>query len=188
METQEAIARYKAAKEAAEKMKSFYTEELDKIYPRLENGKSLVSFYRKGKVILRDELNRPIKKRDSEKFEKSRGHKKGVLVAAVDEEEPNKVVIGFSMCHPDDKFDCIDFMRVKVPDLGIFYAMNTAEKYKKSYKFMVSMIKDEPPKGVIKIPQSISDSLEKFIFRCRKFFPDKQLPEWATNFFFYKKR
>jgi hypothetical protein len=191
METQEAIARYTAAKEAAEKMKDFYSEELKGIYPRLwgkTDGKpnGLVSFFRKGKRVMRDRDNRPIKKEHVNKFEKTKGHKKGVFVASVNGDD--KVIIGFSMCHPCDRFDCIDFMNMRVPDLGIYYAMNMAEKYKDSHKFTVSMIQDDPPKDVVKIPQSMTKELGKFIVRCRKFFTDKQLPEWATNFHFSNMR
>jgi len=124
---------------------------------------------------------------------RSKGYKKGVMIAGIDEN--NDVVIGFSMCHPNDKFDYIngewtesidkmfnitkgDYIGGKrVDGFGKEVAIKRAIKWKnftgKSYHSA-----DEASHRLIPVPRSIKESFERFCERAIRYYKDKRLPAW----------
>ncbi len=155
-----------------------------------------VEYFRKpGRIIpdqiLRDEAGQKILITSEGK--RSRGRLKGVMVAYV--QEGNDVVnIGFSMCHPSDKWDCIK--GVCNPGLGKQIASDRAEKwviknqcitYKdlKAQKLSAALKGAELATNDIKkfvvVPDSMHESLETFIRRCKDYYKDKRFPVWVDN-------
>ncbi len=112
----------------------------------------------------------------------SRGHKKGSFVAVPDPEQPDKLLIGFSLCHRRDRFDFNG--RMKLKGLGNWYAYEKAKKYAHSDRFVIATDSTAKnlPRPIVKIPQSMAKDLARFIVRCRKFFKGKDFPDWTTNF------
>lgn len=114
--------------------------------------------------------------------QRARGHRKGVLLAFVDPNDEEKVCIGYSVCHKNDQFDYRKGMRIE--GLGTFYALNKADKHRDTSSWVISTTKEhrQLPKTIIKIPQTISDQLQHFIYRCSCYYKDKELPPWAVQF------
>jgi hypothetical protein len=113
---------------------------------------------------------------------RTKGHKKGVFLACPDLDDENKIIIGFSLCHKFDRFDYREGARI--PGLGKWYALQKAEKYGECAEFKIcyNCADKQLPKTIVKIPQSMAEGLEKFILRCRKYYKDKTLPPWTTQF------
>lgn len=124
---------------------------------------------------------------------RGKGRMKGVMVAYVS--EGNDVVrIGFSMCHPTDKWDCIK--GVCTPGLGKQIAYGRADKwviknqyitYKdlKAQKLGAALKGAELATNDIKkfviVPDSMYDSLCTFVQRCKLYYKDKRFPVWAND-------
>jgi hypothetical protein len=112
----------------------------------------------------------------------SKGIKKGVFLAFVDPSAEESVCIGYSMCHPRDRFD---YQRgYKFKGLGLWHACRRAEKYKESTSWRISKhcADKQLPREIVKIPHSMTGRLAHFIARCKLYYKDKKLPAWAENF------
>ena len=68
--------------------------------------------------------------------------------------------------------------------MKIRYCLQKADKHRKTENFRISVLPEDKQlsKSIVKIPQSISDDLKRFIGRCKKYYKDKELPEWAVAF------
>jgi hypothetical protein len=148
------------------------------IFTCLPNQK--LEFFRTRGTVIKDDEGNFIKERDGSN-KRTQGHKKGVMLAYEDP-ETGQIVIGFSLCHKRDRFDYRQGMRMD--NLGIWYACNKANKHKDSKRFAISTKPEDRQlsKRIVKIPQSMAKDFAKFIARCRRYYKDKDLPEWATNF------
>jgi hypothetical protein len=113
---------------------------------------------------------------------RTKGHKRGVLLAFIDPEDESRVCIGYSLCHKYDRFDVRQGFHIE--GLGTWYALNKADKYKDSVKFVISTLPKHKqlPSKIVKIPQSIAVTLQSFIYRCSKYYKDRDLPKWAVDF------
>jgi len=129
---------------------------------------------------------------------RSKGYKKGVMVAGVD--ESGTVVIGFSMCHPNDKFDFLDGERVdksisdpiffdtvahpryvggkKVDGFGKDLAMKRAIKWKNYTGLVLTQECEENTPGIVRLPKSIEDAFVKFCGRATRYYKDKRFSAW----------
>jgi len=90
---------------------------------------------------------------------------KGVLVAGLT--ESGQIAIGFSLCHRIDRFDYIN-RKIRAKGLGRRIAEERAIKWSQ----------DEP----VNIPSSIEKELQKFIYRCMRFYKNYQFVPWVKNF------
>lgn len=113
---------------------------------------------------------------------RTRGHRRGVLLAFVCPADETKVAIGYSVCHKNDRFDYRRGSHIE--GLGTFYALHKADKHIETTRFMISTSPDhrQLPKTVIKIPQTIARDFQNFIYRCSKYYKDKVFPQWAVDF------
>ena len=125
---------------------------------------------------------------------RKRGHKKGVLFCGIDLDNDQSVVLGFTLCHSIDRFDYINDQRV--PGFGLETAKLRAEKWKFHTDYFIQNSHTEkeldsgvityiinPDNGsVVEIPPSIIDRLKTFIERCRKYYKDKEFPNWVKQF------
>lgn len=167
------------------------TEETD-IYEVYEK----VEYFRKKGTIIKDQIHT-----DGDETiviwgdgRRGRGRLKGVMVAYTSDED-GLVRIGFSMCHPSDKWDHIS--GVHQPGWGKQIASDRAEKWINKSNAMIhknmeaalgvmSEHEDEPElidlikKSVI-IPDTMHGSLKAFVERCRKYYKDKRFPEWVDK-------
>jgi hypothetical protein len=134
-----------------------------------------------GKII-RVELDEAEKNGQTPPAQRARGHRKGVLMAFLDPDDEEKVCIGYSVCHKNDRFDYRKGNHI--PGLGIFYALNKAKKHRDTTLYIVSTRKEDRQvsKSFIKIPQSIVSDLQAFIHVCNSYYKDRKLPEWAIDF------
>ena len=123
-----------------------------------------------------------IKNEDGSTKKITKGIKKGVFLAFVDPQVEEKVCIGYSMCHPRDRFDYQKGHRFN--GLGLWYAVRKAEKYRDSTAWRISQTSAEKqlPREIVKIPHSMLDDFVGFIKRCKLYYKDKELPAWAINF------
>lgn len=121
-------------------------------------------------------------KNEDGSIKRSKGHRRGVLLAFVDPQDAEKVSIGYSLCHKFDRFDYR--MGFHLQGLGSWYALQKAEKHRDSDTFVISTGPQhrQLSKSVVKIPQSIEKVLQSFIYRCSKYYKDKELPKWALDF------
>jgi hypothetical protein len=118
--------------------------------------------------------------------------KKGVLYCGVNADEPDHVMIGFSLCNKMDEFDYVKGQHE--PGFGLELARERAEKWFKYLGFFVqnSWSEDEIEDGadlisyinpdtktVVEVPPSIIGPLKDFIKRCRRYFQDKEFPTWV---------
>lgn len=120
-------------------------------------------------------LDKPIK----------RGKKIAVLFAGVHKDNPQKVGVGFAMCH--SRLDCDGIFRsgnlmAKDPHGGKKIAAGRALKWMDKPKPVKNMIKqiETNPMEVL-IPASIYDHLEQFSERVVRYYKDKDIPEWVTR-------
>lgn len=122
------------------------------------------------------------------------GKKKGVLVATP---QDDRLAIGFSMCHPTDKFDYIKDR--KECGFGLKLAKRRALKMIDSSEYIVqnSYTKDNAKelldededetrlyfesdtKSVVIVPPTVMRELKDFIHRCRLYYKDKIFPRWV---------
>ena len=106
------------------------------------------------------------------------------MLAYLDPNDENQLCIGYSVCHKNDRFDYRKGFHLN--GIGIQFAINKADKHKTSSDFIISTRTEDRqlPKTIVKIPQSIAESLRHFIYRCSRFkmYAGKQFPEWAINF------
>jgi hypothetical protein len=120
--------------------------------------------------------------------------KKGVFYCTSDSETPDKVIIGFSLCNDLDEWDHIDGQYE--PGFGLELAARRSEKWGEYTGYFVqnswteSMFEDGEdlisyinpnPKTVVEVPPSIIRPLKKFIKRCRRYYQDKDFPEWIEK-------
>ena len=129
------------------------------------------------------------------KNNRSKGKKKGVLYCGIDPEDVNNVIVGFSLCNTVDRFDYIGGKPVK--GFGLDTAKQRAEKWSLFTEYFVQkswtedeiddethallMIKNPNPQQVVEIPPSVLAPLKRFIDRCRKYYKDKEFPEWVRK-------
>lgn len=117
-------------------------------------------------------------------FQPPGGDKIGVLFAGVHAHEPTKVMVGFSLLHKNDKFDyvCLGNKRPShMPNFGKMVAAKRAYKWHLFEKITNGHLNgaDSKEYKIVPIPYSIKDELVKFLNRCKSYYKDKQLPEWA---------
>lgn len=129
--------------------------------------------------------------------QKTKGIKKGVLIAGINEEK--KLVIGYSLCHKSDLFDHIGGTWVSIPDgkgnikeqyfggqrrpgFGVDLAAKRAELWKDKDTYVVTgnEAKAFPSENIVFLPESIKDQMSKFIFRCSLYYKDKDFPQWTS--------
>jgi hypothetical protein len=96
----------------------------------------------------------------------TRGKKRGVLLATLHPENENRIIIGFSMCHPNDRFNYVDGL--PIDDWGKEMAYNRGVKIADST-------------GDIKVPVTVQCLLPKFLRRCKNYYKDKNFPAWTSN-------
>jgi hypothetical protein len=124
-----------------------------------------------------------------------KGKKKGVLYCGIDPDEPTGVVVGFSVCHPTDRFDYVNGQRTE--GFGLEVAKNRAERWKFKVNYFVQMSFHEDQlvddnfsafkflnpdnETVVEIPPSVMVRLKPFIERCKKYYKDKIFPEWVDK-------
>lgn len=139
---------------------NFYFEEA------LNHPHSRIEFIRKGKG------NQP-------------RQKKGVMIAAIDPMDNERVIIGFSLCHLQfDDFDAINWGMKKEKDFGKKVAFRRALKWKDRVEALVySDKKEENLDTTVYIPQTVHESLAKFVQGCYKYYKDKIFPVWVENYF-----
>ena len=120
--------------------------------------------------------------------------KKGVLFCGILPDLPDQVSIGFSLCSPMDEFDVVNGS--KEPGFGLELAQARADKWANFTGFFVQtswtedeldngdifMFENPEPKTVVEIPPSICNQLASFIGRCRRYYKDKEFPEWVEKF------
>lgn len=111
--------------------------------------------------------------------------KKGVMVAGLTHD--NNVLIGFSLCHKNDRYDYFR-KRKRKENFGIDLALLRAQKWANCQKSIRNC--EIPPdlkkairsKDVLLIPETIYRPLHKFIERCRKYYKNaKGLPLWTVD-------
>jgi hypothetical protein len=120
--------------------------------------------------------------------------KKGVLYCGINTDEPDRVMIGFSLCNKMDEFDYIDGQQE--PGFGLDLAKTRAEKWFNYTGYFVqnSWTEDDIEGGVdligyinpntktiVEVPPSIITPLRDFIKRCRRYYQDKEFPVWIEN-------
>lgn len=126
---------------------------------------------------------------------RKKGKKRGVMFCGVDSENSDSVVFGFSLCNTScDRYDYVKGERE--PGFGLDVAKIRAEKWKNHIGFFVqktytqeeirdtnrfSFFKNPNPKEIIEIPPSVYRQLVGFIQRCRRYYQDKDFPEWIEN-------
>ena len=140
-----------------------------------------LQFVRTQGYAMKDSTGEFIENEDGS-IKRSKGHRRGVLLAFVDPDDDTKVSIGYSLCHKFDRFDYR--MGFHLEGLGSWYAFNKAGKHRDSKSFIISTSPKHKqlPKTVVKIPQTLEKVLKSFIYRCSKYYKDKELPKWAVDF------
>lgn len=121
---------------------------------------------------------------------KSSGIKKGIMIACVDEN--NDVIIGFSMCHPNDKYDHIDGEWTEDLD-GMFnitkgeyiggkrvdgFGKEVAIKRAIKWKNFAGKTYLGTGDRLVPVPMSIKETFETFCARATRYYKDKTLPGW----------
>lgn len=120
--------------------------------------------------------------------------KKGVLFCGVNPNDENSVIMGFSMCNKIDDFDYVNGQYE--PGFGLNLAKERAEKWSSYTGFFVqNSWTEEEIEGpddlvayvnpdttcIVEIPPSIFDKLQVFIQRCKRYYQDKNFPEWVKK-------
>jgi len=117
-----------------------------------------------------------IRKKKWEPGQKAAGHKKGVFLA-FSMPDQDTVYIGFSLCHKRDRYDYLN--GVRTPGWGKVIAYMRAVKWNEK-KTSWSFQKTEDSQDVL-IPETIAPQLKSFLERCKIYYKDKSLPEWAEG-------
>jgi len=140
---------------------------------------------------------------------RSKGQKRGVMFCGIHPDDEKSVIVGFSMCNKMDTFDYVGSERK--PGFGLEIAKERAFKWSDHTSYFVQkswtreqIEDDECPllyfvnpnllheddddfdkynttELLVEIPPSIVKPLVKFIGRCKKYYKDKDFPEWANN-------
>lgn len=126
---------------------------------------------------------------------RKKGRKKGVMWCGINPNNPESVILGFSLCNSLDKYDWIDGKHD--PGFGLDLAAIRAEKWSDYTDYFVQKSYTEPmlfddesqllkivnpnPRSVVEIPPSILDRLRTFIKRCKKYYKDKDFPLWVDK-------
>ena len=127
---------------------------------------------------------------------RKKGRKKGVMWCGVDNDNPDNVLMGFSICNSIDQFDWIDGRNI--PGFGLELAQKRGEKWSEHTDYFVQKSYSEPmlyggdseflyyfknpnPQTVVEVPPSIMDRLKTFIVRCKKYYKDKNFPLWVDK-------
>jgi len=119
--------------------------------------------------------------------------KKGVLYCGINPENPDAVMIGFSMCNKLDEFDYVNGQHE--PGFGLDLAKQRAEKWSEFTGYFVqnswteNEIEEEDligfinpdTKTVVEVPPSIIGPLKKFLQRCKRYYQDKDFPVWIEK-------
>lgn len=120
---------------------------------------------------------------------KDRGHqprrKIGVMLACVDPMNPNKVIIGFSLCHDEyDEFNKINFGETPIKDFGKLVAFKRAMKWRDLDLHCVYDKKlDMRSSEIVYIPATVHNSLAKFVLSAYYYYKDKTFPKWILDYF-----
>lgn len=111
--------------------------------------------------------------------------KAGVMISCVDPIDPKKVIVGFSLCHLGyDDFDKINCGWQEVKDFGKKVAHRRAMKYRDfAFAVVYSDRLEEKEIGTVYIPQTVHESLAKFVHGCYVYYKDKSFPDWVENYF-----
>lgn len=88
----------------------------------------------------------------------------GVMVAGVSPIDDTTVLIGYSLCHRNDKYNQPGGN--KVPNFDKLIAVQRAIKW------------NDPHNEVPEVPFSLRKPLGKFVSRCRTYYKDKALTQW----------
>lgn len=129
------------------------------------------------------------------KNNRNRGKKKGVLYCGISTIDSANVDVGFSVCNTIDRFDYID--RKPCKGFGLDLAKQRAEKWSLFTEFFVQkswtedrimdeteellLFKNPNTQQVVEIPPSVVAPLKRFIERCRKYYKDREFPEWVRK-------
>lgn len=113
--------------------------------------------------------------------------KVGVMISCIDPIEPNKVIIGFTLCNLKyDDFDYVNWGIQEAKDFGKKVAHRRALKNRDRTGYHVYCCPKEElldVNDVVYIPQSVHESLSSFVFNCYKYYKDKDFPVWVKNYF-----
>ena len=90
----------------------------------------------------------------------------GVMVAGVSPVDPDRVLIGFSLCHKNDRYNYV--RGIKIPNYDKMLATTRALTW------------DEGNREV-KVPDSIRKTFDKFVQRCQKYYKDKKIVAWPFH-------
>ena len=106
--------------------------------------------------------------------------KQGVMISCKDPLNENRVLIGFSMCRlAFDEFDKLEG-RIEKKDFGKMIAFKRAMKYSDHNNVMVHFIAiDKKNPGIVYIPQTVHDKLDKFIQAAYKYYKGASFSPWV---------
>lgn len=154
----------------------------------LEITHEKVEYFRSKGTIIKDQI---LTNANGEKIivpgngKRGRGKLKGVMVAYVPVGD-DVVRIGFSMCHPLDRWDHI--RGVNTPGHGKYIASERADKWVGKTDAFVnrkvggrSAVDPEMIKSCVIVPDTMYDSLKTFVGRCKKYYKDKRFPVWVDK-------
>jgi hypothetical protein len=128
---------------------------------------------------------------------RKKGKKKGVLWCGIDSDNEDGVVVGFSLCHSIDEFDYVNGQRK--PGFGLEIAKDRADKWRFHSEYFVQKSYSEEeleiglqnggitlyinpnPSTIVEIPPSVIDRLAEFLVRCKKYYKDKEFPDWCES-------
>jgi len=149
----------------------------------------MTQYIRKGrKYLKKTETLDEDGKRIPKSGKRSKGFKKGVMVAGVDEN--GGVVLGFSLCHSNDRFDYHDSERVgnviyaggkKAAGFGKDLAIKRALKWKNYPTIIATQSQEESIKDVVLLPKSIEEDFVKFCMRAIRYYKDREFPPWVQQ-------
>ena len=125
----------------------------------------------------------------------SRGVKKGVMVCRIDPDDHDAVIFGFSVCNSVDRFDYLN--GIKEEGFGLELARNRAEKWSDHIGYFVQnsfseneiwdedhdllIYKNPNTQEIVEIPPSVIVRFRTFIQRCKRYYKDKDFPEWIEK-------
>lgn len=152
------------------------SEVVDEFNPELDY-ETLEYFRKQGKAIINGDGD--FEQDDRGINIRTRGNRKGIFLAFVDKDE--KVCIGYSMLHRNDRFDYRQGIRVE--GWGRWLAYMKAVKHRDHSAFLLARDSNarQAPSNIVKIPHSMFNNFAHFIIRCQNYYQDKTLPAWATS-------
>jgi hypothetical protein len=132
---------------------------------------------------------------------KTKGIKKGVMVAGLNEDE--QLIIGFSMCHKFDLFDHVggawinmnddqgNHMKTvymggrKIKNFGLDLAFKRASMWRDRENVQIvgrgTIKPDHPLSNTVYIPASMEKKFNTFVGRCISYYKDKTIPAWICQ-------